>query len=377
VSPQPPASRWTAAHVAGLRDQPGRTARLITPADVRPVAPGLDVWDLWPVQEIDGAVADIGGAEIWFGLGAPAIGDPVLRHGRARLRLILRQDGAWRDLGPALPDDWSPGSREWSGSAIVDGRHRRVTLFFTAAGRRGEASLTYEQRLFQTTAAVAGAGATLRLEGWTAPRQSLASDGRLYDRADQARGVVGEIKAFRDPAFFRDPADGRAYLLFAASLPAPSSAFNGAVGLARAGDDTLETWTPMAPIAHADGLNNELERPHIIVHGKLYYLFWSTQAEVFAPGGPVGPTGLYGMAAPALLGPYEPLNGTGLVLANPPAAPFQAYSWLVAKDLSVSSFINYVNAAGPAAPEGEAARAVFGGAPAPAETIHLDGTRAW
>jgi levansucrase len=189
--------------------------------------------------------------------------------------------------------------------------------------------------------------------------------------------VVGEIKAFRDPAFFRDPADGAAYLLFAASLPAPSSAFNGAVGLARADDGALETWTAMAPILHADGLNNELERPHVIHRGGLYYLFWSTQAEVFAPEGPIGPTGLYGMAAPTLLGPYVPLNGTGLVLANPAQAPFQAYSWLVAKDLSVSSFINHVGAAGPLAPEGEAARAVFGGAPAPLEIINLDGTRAW
>lgn len=377
MTPQPPASRWTAAQVAGIAGRPWRPCGLITPADVRRIAPGLDVWDLWPVQEIDGATAVIGGAEIWFALSAPAVGDPVERHGRARLRLILREGGEWRDLGPALPDGFSPGSREWSGSAIIDPGHARVTLFFTAAGRRGEASLTYEQRLFQTTADVVGAGAALCLEGWTEPRQSLASDGIRYDRADQAQGVVGEIKAFRDPAFFRDPADGAAYLLFAASLPAPSSAFNGAVGLARADDDSLRTWTAMAPILHADGLNNELERPHVIHRGGLYYLFWSTQAEVFAPEGPIGPTGLYGMAAPTLLGPYVPLNGTGLVLANPAQAPFQAYSWLVAKDLSVSSFINHVGAAGPLAPEGEAARAVFGGAPAPLEIINLDGTRAW
>jgi levansucrase len=374
---QPPASRWTAEHVAGIASQAVRSASLITAADVHPIAPGLDVWDLWPVQEDDGAVAVIGGGELWMGLGAPAVGDPVERHGQARIRLLTLREGAWQDLGPALPDGLSPGSREWSGSAIVDAAHARVTLFFTAAGRRGEAGLTYEQRMFQTTARVTGAGADTRLEGWSAPRPSLASDGRLYDRADQARGVVGQIKAFRDPGFFRDPADGAAYLLFAASLPPPSSAFNGAVGLARAADETLETWIPLAPIVHAEGLNNELERPHVIARDGLYYLFWSTQAEVFAPGGPAGPTGLYGMVAPALMGPYEPLNGTGLVLANPEAAPFQAYSWLVGKDLTVTSFIDHVGAPGPRPPTGPGARATFGGAPAPVEIIHLDGARAW
>jgi levansucrase len=335
------------------------------------------MWDFWPVQDEDGGVAVIGGGELWMGLSAPAAGDPVERHGQARIRLVARGAGGWRDLGPALPDGLSPGSREWSGSAIVDAAHDQVTLFFTAAGRRGETSLTYEQRMFQTTGRITGADADVRLAGWSEPLQSLASDGRLYDRADQARGVVGQIKAFRDPGFFRDPADGRAYLLFAASLPPPSSAFNGAVGLARAADKTLKRWDPLAPILHAEGLNNELERPHVITQNGLYYLFWSTQAEVFAPGGPVGPTGLYGMVAPTLLGPYEPLNGTGLVLANPLAAPFQAYSWLVGKDLTVTSFIDHVGAAGPRPPSGSQARAGFGGAPAPVERISLDGARAW
>ena len=31
-----------------------------------------------------------------------------------------------------------------------------------------------------------------------------------------------------------------------------------------------------------------------------------------------GPTGLYGFVAPRLIGPYEPLNDSGLVLRNPP-----------------------------------------------------------
>jgi levansucrase len=34
------------------------------------------------------------------------------------------------------------------------------------------------------------------------------------------------------------------------------------------------------------------------------------------------------------------LNGTGLVFANPPEAPAQAYSWLVLPDLGVISFVD-------------------------------------
>ena len=74
--------------------------------------------------------------------------------------------------------------------------------------------------------------------------------------------------------------------------------------------------------------------------GGLYYLFWSTQRHVFNPDGPTGPTGLYGMVSDRIDGGWRPLNGTGLVFANPDAAPKQAYSWLVLPDLQVISFID-------------------------------------
>lgn len=48
----------------------------------------------------------------------------------------------------------------------------------------------------------------------------------------------------------------------------------------------------------------------------------------FAPGlenGP-GPGGLYGFVAGSLRANYRPLNDGGLVVANPPQEPNQAYS---------------------------------------------------
>ena len=112
------------------------------------------------------------------------------------------------------------------------------------------------------------------------------------------------------------------------------------LGWAVAADDTLADWQIRPPLISADTLNNELERPHALFHNGLYYMFWSTQSHVFNPDGPVGPTGLYGMVSEQLSGPWHPLNGTGLVFANPASAPKQAYSWLVMPDLQVTSFID-------------------------------------
>ena len=39
--------------------------------------------------------------------------------------------------------------------------------------------------------------------------------------------------------------------------------------------------------------------------------------------------------------PYQPLNGSGLVIANPADDPDQAYAWLVQPDLRVTSLLDY------------------------------------
>ncbi|HZF46039.1 MAG TPA: glycoside hydrolase family 68 protein, partial [Sphingomonadaceae bacterium] len=179
-----------------------------------------------------------------------------------------------------------------------------------------------------------------RLEDWRGPDEFIRRDPRWYMASDAGSGSVGTIKAFRDPAYFHDPASGADYVFFAASLAGSDKAFNGVIGAARAGQDTPDKWTLLPPLLGADGLNNELERPHVLVHGGRYYLFWSTQKHVFDPAGPMGPTGLYGMVSDRIDGEWQPLNGTGLVFANPPEAPSQAYSWLVLPDLSVISFVD-------------------------------------
>ena len=115
------------------------------------------------------------------------------------------------------------------------------------------------------------------------------------------------------------------------------------------------------------------------VHGGRYYLFWSTQRRTFDPAGPTGPNGLYGMVAERLAGPWQPLNGTGLVAPNPAEEPVQTYSWWVTQDLTVHGFVDLVDVASAQDVVDDAAwrRAHFGGVPAPVFKIRLEGDRAF
>ncbi len=367
-------SHWTAQQVALLRESPQQTIPFVDPAQLSPILPELDLWDLWPLQESDGATSRFDGWALWFVLSAPALSDPEARHAVARIRLIAEREGEWRDCGNALPDGFNPGSREWAGSARHDPARGTVTLFWTVAGLPGEAHPTFAQRMFETTGTLVATDGAFTIAGWTPPREIAGGPIPHYMLVTQAEGVPGFIKGFRDPAFFRDPANGETYLLFTGSLRGTSSAWNGCIGLLRKGRGG---WDVLPPLLSADGLNNEMERPHIVHSGGRYYLFWSTQRKVFTPGGPGGPNGLYGMIADSLAGPWRPLNGSALVAANPPQAPFQAYSWWVTTDLTVHGFVDY-----PASDKGndfgDAAwrRAQFGGVPAPTFRIALDDDRA-
>jgi len=365
-------SVWSAHAVAAIADKPFATMPLIDRTAVVPILPGFDLWDYWPVQELDGRTARIAGGTLHMLLSAPILPDPDALHALARLRLMHQTVAGWRDLGPVLPEGLAPGSREWSGSATVSAAHDRITLYFTAAGHRGEAEVTFVQRLFECSAALTITGGLPGLGEWTAPVESVVADGAVYTRDMAGGGAIGTIKAFRDPAWFRDPAEGAEYLVFAASLAASTSPWNGAVGLAKREHGH---WMLCPPPITADGLNNELERPHIVYHGGLYYCFWSTQRKVFAKPGPAGPNGLYGMVAEAMTGPWRPLNETGLVFANPAEAPIQAYSWQVLHDLSVISFVDRPGLAGEPV-EADLARRHFGGTPAQPVQLALSGTSA-
>lgn len=365
---------WLPSHVAAIAAGPTPAApAVIAAAEAPSVIAGRDIWDHWPVLTADGAIARIAGGALVVALTAPRLADPDARHAVARLWLMHRSEAGWRDMGPLFPDGFSPGSREWAGSALLDASQTCLIVYFTAAGRRGESFVGFEQCLFETSCSIAIVDHDITVGQWTPPVEMVVPDGRWYEADMAGGGAIGTIKAFRDPFVFADPLSGRQLMLFSGSAARSASAWNGVVGVA---ERRGAAWHLLPPLVTAAGVNNELERPHIITHGSAHYLFWSTQQKVFAPGGPVGPTGLYGLVAPCATGPWRPLNGTGLVIANPEAAPAQAYSWQVLPDLSVWSFADLVGLAQTPADQAEA-RAHFAGAPAPVLRLALEDDRAW
>jgi levansucrase len=367
------ASVWSPHHVAAIQaDVP--QCPLITTADATPILPDQDLWDVWPMQLESGAIADIAGGQLWMILSAPRQADPNARHDIARTRLLHRTDKGWRDCGLLFPDGLNPGSREWSGSARYDPSTQQVTAYFTAAGRAGELTSTFEQRLFQATGKLDLTANGPRITNWSDARPLVQNDGTYYHDLSKDAGTPGNIRGFRDPYWLRDPADGKAYLLFTGSLARSTSTYSGVVGLAVARDADGEAgFDLLPPIISAVGLANELERPHLLIIDGQYYVFWSSQKTIFAPQGPSGPTGLYGMVAPALKGPYRPLNGTGLVLTNPVAEPKQAYCWQVLPNLEVISFVDHWGLRGrDPATDMTLNRAQFGGTIAPMVRISIN-----
>ena len=346
---------WTAEHLRAIAPQAAASIPPVLAPDRSALDPARLYWDMWPVQDAAGQLAPVGGCELWMALTAPDRGDPGLRHFEAKIHWIERRGGAWHDRGPVLPDFDVPYEREWAGSALID--KGVLTLFFTAAGTATRAG-GYQQELWAATASVPAQGLPT---GWSAPAPVVRGYAPFYMPADAHEGEAGKIKAFRDPAYFRDPADGSEYLAFTASLAGSDSAFNGAFGLARKGP---AGWELLPPCIHAEGVNNELERAHLVFHAGHYYAFWSTQSATFAPGLRHAPGGLYGMVAGTMEGPWQPLNGSGLVLANPADCPQQTYSWFVDASLTVCSFVDLL-------PDG-----TFGGVPAPLLRLELDGARA-
>jgi levansucrase len=370
-----PVSYWTGDHVASIGSQSIPEAPIITAADVAPILAGHDLWDIWPVQAVDGSVAAITGGQLWMILSAPQMEDPGMRHDVARTRMLFRRDGLWSDCGLLFPDELNPGSREWSGAARYDADTNRITAYFTAAGRRDAAEHSFEQRLFQTSGSLDLSGPMPRVRDWTTPKRLVENDGAYYVDLAIDQGVPGNIRGFRDPYWIRDPADGQDYILFTGSKAGSLHTYNGVVGIARATNDP-EFFELLPPIISADGVCNELERPHVVIRDGLFYVFWSSQNSVFAPDGPQGPTGLYGMVAPSLHGPFEPLNGTGLVVCNPVAEPRQGYCWQVLDTLEVISFIDHWGLEGrDIFAEPDLQRKQFGGTIAPMLRIELDGNR--
>lgn len=378
--------RWTAEQAADIRRTAGTVAPVIEPPSVDP-ASDVHVWDTWLLRDEHGAVATVDGFRVLFSLTAPVELLPGKRHDVARIRYFYSRDGREWHSGGVVFDGEALGQRQWAGSALY--RDGDLYVFYTAAGDEGAKDLTYSQRI------AAGHGGTIAatadgvvVEGPWRHEVLLEPDGEYYETEAQSRGMV---YTFRDPWFFTDPATGETTLLFEANVPVPEGSdacggdphrqeFNGCVGVAVSpSGDPLE-WELRPPILDAVCVNQELERPHLVVLDGRYYLFVSSHMHTFAPG-IRGYDALYGFVADSLRGEYRPLNGTGLVVTNPANAPFQAYSWMAfphREEILVQHFFNYYDFAGESLDEiGDLPaleqRRRFGGTLGPTVRVGVDG----
>jgi len=383
--------------------------------DVNEAAPGLHVWDTWPLRDRSGSVACVKGWLIQFALTSPDEVLPGKRHDIAEIRYFYSRGGYdWQLGGPVFVPGSAKGNRQWAASAVWDSEAEEIFMFYTATGRSGnpndpraaDIDISYEQRL------ALAQGPTIEttrqgvdIQGVWEHEIILTADGEYYQTQEQAGD--GIIYAFRDPWYFEDPETGCQYLVFEGNTPisgdeqpdcerqdldagdytsgvaATGAQFNGNVGLAvSTSDDDRSEWELRPPLLDAVCVNQQLERGNVVVMDGSYYLFFDSHKFTF-PDGLEGPDGMYGFVAESLRGDYEPLNGSGLVLANPEDQPFQTYSWMpVPYDdthIAVLSYYNYHDLDGTTLTGvGDLTRAKkqakFGGTFAPTVVVELDGS---
>ncbi|MFP5112412.1 glycoside hydrolase family 68 protein [Bacillaceae bacterium C204] len=360
---------WTRENVSNLTINDQNTAPTFNKDELVKLSSDYYIWDAWPLQDLNGHPAVVNGFKIIFALAVQKDVLPGKRHDLAQIQYFYSKDGkSWESGGPVFKAGEALGSRQWAGCSIVN-KDGKLQIFYTATGQKNEAQISYDQRLATATADVRTTNTSVTFKNWSKHEIILEADGKYYQSKEQI-GQEESSYAFRDPYFFQDPKTGEQYLLFEANTagkladrpynnkfigseefrqnhvtPESSKAFNGSIGIAKATNKDLSKFELLPPLLEANYVNDELERPSVIVKGNSYYLFAKTHTEKFASGLDA-PEGLYGFTSDSLFGGYQPLNDSGLVIANPRDNPYQAYSWMVMPNGTVTSFVNYVNVDG-------------------------------
>jgi levansucrase len=381
---------WTRAQALKVRLDATNTKPRI-PADFPIMTDQVWIWDTWPLTNLASNTVTYKGWHVIFSLTAPRnifFGD---RHWVARIGFFYSRDGkSWTYGGHLFPDGTSFGSREWAGSALLLGDNE-VHAFYTASGHDNGGVNPNDalQRLATATGRIHADDRSVWFTGFRNHRIIAEADGAMYQTLEQSQaGPI--IYAFRDPFVFRNPADDNVYMLFEGNtggvagshtcdsrqigpvppghqVPDNSKFYTGNIGLAMATSANLRRWRLLPPLLSANCVNQQTERPHLVIKDGQFYLFTISHMFTFAPG-LTGPDGVYGFLGPSLRSDYKPLNGSALVLGNPPEAPLQQYSEFVMPNWLVESFIDTV-------PTDGGIR--YGGTLAPTLRLEVDGSNTY
>lgn len=325
------------------------------------------IWDSWPLRNKDGSVAVIDGKVVVIGLTALREGNiPGERHGLATWRYFYTDGTDWTEGGEIFSNEEALGERQWAGSSTYDPQTKTATFYYTALGPLPETTeglppeaselgtvdaweavettgkVRPRQQIAMTQAKVNSQNGQINFTDFSKHEVILAAQGVIYATREQtARENIPYV--FRDPFYFQDPATGKEYLLFSATAGFDLGEHNGVVGLAEKGEGGEYDWVLQRPLLAAIDNNFQLERPNMLVKDNKYYLFFSSHRFTFSDQ-TEGFEGYYGFVADKeFTGNYNPLNGTGLVFANPQTASLQTYSYLVLPGANVFTFINYFN----------------------------------
>ena len=307
------ATFWTADIVGNLSGNSFNQTKIIGAHAARPMSPGLDVWDAWPLAGPAGEPVSWRGGELWFALAVERADDPENRHHLARIhhfhrRLMINSNiSAKRYLMNSHPPqdnglvqrDWRMGWSRCSSPPqdIKAMRHCPIANGFSFAARSWR----------QTDCSANGPS---RSSSYRRTGESIARPMRTM--ANRARSKPFAIPRIIVAAMVQD------YVLFTGSSASNPGSHDGVIGAAVADGDGDSDYCLRFSTRPAL-ITNWKDRTSLSMRHQLY-LFWSTQRGVFAPG-IVAPTGLYGASAKSLDGPWKFLNGHGLVVANPVEKP--------------------------------------------------------
>lgn len=340
------------------------------------------VRDPFPITNLDGSLAKIGGYYVVAGLATPrndTLG--TLRE----IDYIYSRDGVnWAEGGALIGSKATAGipgglgDQLFSGDIRYDASQNRLLIYYTPVTGSGTSDYPVSpsgpqipQQIAVATETPNATGHGLTFTNFTQYGIQLEPDGAWYAKPETANTET-EVVGFRDPNFFHDPVTGQNFLTFCANWGTDQTVGVGstgdqkfpnagpenvdptlprndaAIGIAVATDKTLLHWKLLPPVFGAIGVNEQTELPHIIYDKGRYYLFTSTHDRTFVEDLKYKyPEGMYGFVASSLSGPYQPLNGTGLVIADPPADSLQNYAWKAVSvggdNLEVISFINKGN----------------------------------
>ena len=277
------------------------------------------VWDTWPMTGLDTKPITLQGLERDLLARRPAR-RAVRRPPRwARIGYFYSRDGqSWEYGGRPVPAaQLAFGSREWAGSAALTGD--QLNVFYTASG--GDDVAAGENARTRATArarVAAGSVPTRTASGSPGFRNQpiiAEPEGELYQTLDQSRGGPDHLRV---PRSVRVPRSRRRPGLPAVrgqhrraagthtcgprelgpvppghTVPPDARFFTGNIGLARATRANLRRWELLPPLLSANCVNQQTERPHLVIQDGAYYLFTISHMFTFAPG-LTGPDGLYG-----------------------------------------------------------------------------------